>query len=222
MRDLPQLEAIGDPGKVAAADFAFAKAAREEGQWTAFREYADSDAMIHTPEGLVDADTFLAGRADPPEAVRWEPSEIWASCDGTLAVTSGRFTDPDGMVGSYATVWKLQDDMRTYKWVYDVGAPDDPQPPAPPPRQEPDEDTIVVSQMTSITGRVADCGEAKEDGRHLGISMAEESETGMSRDRSLVWRWDQFADGNRGVVVNYLRNGELEEVLDLSFRPTAQ
>ncbi len=218
----PPLDPIGDPGKVAAADFAFALAAREDGQWTAFRSFAASNAVIHTPDGVVDADSFLSGRADPPEAVRWAPDEIWTSCDGSLAVTTGRFTDPDGLVGSYATVWALQDDLRTYKWTYDIGAPDNPQPPAPPPEVEPDEDTIVVSELTSITGHVADCSPAKEDGRHLSISMAEESEMGLSQDRSLVWQWDQFADGTRGVIVHYLRNGELEQVLDLSFPALAQ
>lgn len=214
----------GDPGMVAATDFAFAKAAREEGQWTAFRRYAASDAMLHGPDGVTSAAQFLTGLADPEKAVRWGPREIWSSCDGSLSVSFGRFQDPDGIVGSYVTSWKMQSD-GDYRWIYDMGAPDVPQPAPPPapPEARPGENVIVVPAIESIDGKVADCPRDGPRGAaplsviaDPGQAGAGQSASTRSRDGTLQFRWEHHADGTRRAVVDYLREGEWQQALDFT------
>jgi hypothetical protein len=108
-----------NPSKVVAAELAFARLAQEQGQWTAFAEYATRDAVMFVPEPVV-AQDWLKGRANPPQAVRWQPHQVWSSCDGSLAVTKGAWQRPDGSVGYFTTVWQRQEDGE-YKWVMDQG-----------------------------------------------------------------------------------------------------
>lgn len=215
--DRPPLRSRGEPGVVAAADLAFAKAAREQGLWTAFREYAAPGAVIHTPAGPVVAAAFLTGRADPAEAVSWEPNTIWTSCDGTLAVTFGRLQNPDGQVGSYVTMWELQSGGG-YKWTYDVGALDNPQPPPPLPDEiVEDGDTIIVPGLLSIDGKVADCvrrGEDRPAPPAYEIDAATSSDGAQSHDETLQWHWEHHENGDRIVIVDYLREGEWQQVLN--------
>ena len=69
-------------------EYAFARDAQRIGQWTAFRKYADRDAVMFTPQAVW-AREFLKGRKDPPEAVRWWPATSFVSCDGRTAVNTG-------------------------------------------------------------------------------------------------------------------------------------
>jgi hypothetical protein len=108
-----------DPSKVIAAELAFARAAQEKGQWTAFADYSTDEAVMFVPEA-VNAHDWLKGRADPPQAVRWQPHQVWSSCDGSLAVTKGAWQRPNGTVGYFTTVWERQRGGE-YKWVLDQG-----------------------------------------------------------------------------------------------------
>ena len=110
---------IAVPGKIVAAELAFARAAREKGQWTAFREFATDDAVMFVPEP-VNARDWLAKQKDPAESVKWQPHQVWMSCDGSLAVTKGAWQRPDGSFGYFTTVWERQPDGE-YKWVLDQG-----------------------------------------------------------------------------------------------------
>ena len=65
-----------DVGKVVATELAFARAAQDEGQWTAFTEHAAEGGVMFVPEAVIARD-WLRGRANPPEAVRWQPHEVW-------------------------------------------------------------------------------------------------------------------------------------------------
>ena len=145
------------PSKIVATELAFARLARKQGQWTAFRAFAAPDAVMHLDSGLVSAAAFLTGRADPPAAVQWKPRGVWMSCGGSLAVSRGRFVDPEGKVGTFVTVWELQGD-GSYRWIYDGGAPDDPQP-DPALDEAPLEDLITVEALETVQGHVADCPE---------------------------------------------------------------
>jgi hypothetical protein len=217
-RRRPPLAAVGDPGRVAAFDGRFARTAREEGQWTAFARFAASDAVLHQPGAApFDAAPWLAAQSNPPEAVAWQPTAVWASCDGSLAVSFGRFRQPDGMMGSYATVWALQGD-REYRYTYDMGGLDVPQPPPPPPRVPPSDEVIVVPGLGLIDGKVADCprGPAPavplatvEDGAQYGGAL--------SADGTLFWRWEHSANGARRVKVTWLRDGRWQTALDFGF-----
>lgn len=212
------LDPVGDPGKVASTEVAFAMAAREDGQWSAFRRFAASDAVVHGADGVVPASAWLAGRNDPPEPVQWAPRAVWSSCDGSLSASFGRFRETDGTVGSYTTIWQLQRG-NSYNWTYDLRAPDDPQPPPPPPEAEPDENTIVVTEFDSIEGRVADCARRGAELPGYRQPILDDNvltDNAVSEDGTLAWRWEHHPDGTRRVVVDYLRGGEWQEVHEMT------
>ena len=75
-------------GTAVDAEHAFAADAQRIGQWSAFRKYADRDAVIFTPQASWARD-FLKGRKDPPRAIRWHPAKSFVSCDGRTAVNTG-------------------------------------------------------------------------------------------------------------------------------------
>ena len=70
------------------AERAFAADAQRIGQWSAFRKYADRDAVMFTPQAAWARD-FLHGRKDPPKAISWRPAHSYVSCDGRTAVNTG-------------------------------------------------------------------------------------------------------------------------------------
>ena len=83
-----RLTARANPSDVIATEFAFARAAREKGTWTAFREYATKDAQWPGPQ-WESVQTALKGVPDPAQAIVWEPDQVWASCDGSFALSTG-------------------------------------------------------------------------------------------------------------------------------------
>ena len=111
------LRPSANPSAVIAAEFAFARLAQDKGQWTAFRATAANDAVMFAPR-MVRARDWLKGRADPPVAVKWQPHQVWSSCDGSLAITQGAWQRPNNTVGYFTTVWQRQRDGG-YKWVFD-------------------------------------------------------------------------------------------------------
>ena len=205
-----------DPGRVAATDIAFARAARDIGQWTAFREYAAPRAQMHEADGPTDAAAFLLARGDPPEPLRWAPTEVWSSCDGSLAVSFGRSRRPDGIVGSYVTVWQREGGRSAdYRWVYATGTPDNPQPPPPPVEIAPNGDTIIVTELSAIQARAADCvavDALPQDGLSA-LTANVQTEGGTARDGTLKWRWEHLAPGQWRVVVDWVREGVWTEAL---------
>ena len=64
------------------------------------------------------AKLWLKGRANPPQAVQWQPSTVWISCDGSAGVTFGAFQGNGA--GWFSTVWQRQK-KGDYKWVLDQG-----------------------------------------------------------------------------------------------------
>lgn len=104
---------------VLAAERAFDAAAEHDGQWTAFRAFAASEATMFTPQP-VNAQEWLSGRTDPAHSVRWQPHAVYISCDATLAVTTGAWQRANGSFGYFTTVWRKQSDGG-WKWVLDHG-----------------------------------------------------------------------------------------------------
>ena len=211
------------PSRVVATELAFARMAREEGQWTAFRAFATSDAVLHGSNGPIEAGPWLATLKDPAEATRWRPRAVWMSCDGQSAASEGRFRDPEGKVGSYVTIWQRQSD-GTYKWSYDVAALDDPQPPPRPDLPEREQDEIVVTALDSISGRVADCpraGDARPAARQSIPPEGVEYKAAQSSDRTFQWQWFHGGEDGRRLIVSYITDGEWQTVLDRAFPVTA-
>ena len=195
-----------NPSAVIAAELAFAQAAQDKGQWTAFAEAAAPDAVMFTPK-MVYAAGWLKGRANPPVAVKWQPHEVWSSCDGSLVVSQGAWQLPKS-VGYFTTLWQRQKDGK-YKWILDSGDALKEAEPAP----------------EMIAGHVADCpargtrptappvvrtgkGAAKAlpplDPKHRG---------GKSDDGSLTWEVTVDPSGARNLSVEWKKDGELSPVL---------
>ncbi|MFL0354881.1 hypothetical protein ACI5KX_00260 [Erythrobacter sp. GH1-10] len=194
------------PSTIVATESAFARAAREQGQWTAFREFAAPGALIHGRNGTIVAEPWLAQQSDPESPVQWGPRTVVMSCDGATAVSVGRFQTPEGIVGNFVTVWERQSD-RDYKWVYDVGGPDVPQPP---PRKQFEDGDIVVTAIDAVQGLVATCpraGETVPPPPALSLASDNPGAAKLSRDGTLRWRWEHLTDGRKFVSADYFFNG---------------
>ena len=108
-----------NPSAVIAQELAFARAAQERGQWTAFAEFAGDNAVLFVPQP-VEARAWLRGQVNPPQAVRWQPHQVWSSCDGTLALSKGAWQRPDGTTGYFTTAWQRKQ-LGAYRWTMDQG-----------------------------------------------------------------------------------------------------
>lgn len=115
---LALLLAAATPQTAVEAERAFAAAAQELGQWTAFRTWAAADATMFLPQRS-SAQAFLAPLADPPKSVEWQPAESYVSCDGTTAANTGPTRWPNGKVGYFSTIWRQQ--AGTWRWTVDHG-----------------------------------------------------------------------------------------------------
>ena len=215
-RVLKSAPGAAQPSTIVATELAFARAARETGQWTAFRQYAAPGAVLHGSKSTFPAEAWLATQKDPPAAVQWAPRTVVMSCDGATAVSVGRSRTPEGIVGTFMTVWERQAD-NSYKWVYDAGGPDVPQPP---PRKEFDDGNIVVTAIDAVQGLVATCPRADSPtppppaDSVVGRNPANAT---LSRDGTLRWRWESREGGEKFFAAEYYYNGQwitaIEEVL---------
>lgn len=178
------------------AERAFAADAQRLGQWTAFRKYADQDAVMFTPQAVWALD-FLKDRKDPPKSVRWWPGQSFVSCDGRTAVNSGPWIRPDKSHGYFTTVW--QRDRRVWKWVYDGG----------------DALTGPLPQLKPPVVRRAACyGKAPGAPIILPPPLSDkqarktqkDTGAGQSADKTLGWDWKVEKTGERHLRV-YLWTG---------------
>ena len=186
------------------AEYAFARDAQRIGQWTAFRKWADRDAVMFTPQATW-AQSFLMGRKDPPKAISWRPAHSFVSCDGRTAVNTGPWFKLDGSPGGYfTTVW--QRTSRDWRWVYDGGGP------------------LAGPAPTAATVQVH---RALCSGTHRGAPVLapppltpkqarktpEDNGRGQSADKTLGWDWKVEKNGARRFRV-FMWNGlRYEQVL---------
>lgn len=194
-----------NPGQVVAAELAFARAAQEKGQWTAFAEYATKDAVMFVPQ-VVNAQDWLKRQVNPPEAVRWQPHQVWSSCDGTLAVTRGAWQRSDGSVGYFTTIWQRQGNRRRteYRWVLDQGDA----------LAEPLQAPEMIEAQTADCSRVPDAWGSTQADR-AADSAAAEAATGFgeSRDGTLAYRYRVLSSGARSIEAFLLKGGQMQQVL---------
>ena len=193
-RDRTDLRPTANPSAVIAAEMAFARAAQEKGQWTAFRQYATRDAVMFVP-GPVNAQDWLRRQADPAEAVKWQPYQVWSSCDGSFVVSTGGAAYPGGAQSNFMTVWQKQDNGE-YRWVLDQSLPHA-------------ERTFAAD---TIGAAVADCPASRRGGP-IEVRRGENWRSGASNDRTLEWTTQLDADCSRVVTVRMVQDGKLEEVL---------
>lgn len=164
-----------NPSAVIAAELAFAQAAQDKGQWTAFRDTATDDATMFAP-GPVLTQVFLKGRANPPVAVKWQPHQVWSSCDGSIGVTRGAWQGPKAS-GYFTTVWQRQRDGG-YKWVLDQGEPM----------------PMALDAPEFIAAKVAEC---KPRPPAVVAPMSADRRSGSSEDGTLRWNTAVAADCSR-------------------------
>jgi hypothetical protein len=179
----PELPLAANPSAVIAAELAFARLAQEKGQWTAFSQYAADDAVMFVPEP-VNARQWLKKQTNPAQAVKWQPHQVWSSCDGTLAVTKGAWQQPNGTVGYFTTVWERHRNGE-YKWVMDQG----------------DALAQPLTEPEMIGATVADCSAPPAEAI-AAIPPAKLVE-GRSKDGTLWWHVTVSPDQSRSVTVSY-------------------
>ena len=171
------------------AERAFAADAQQLGQWTAFRKWAASDAIMFVPQPT-NAQAWLKDRKDPAKAIDWWPTASYVSCDGGLAVNTGGWKRPDGSVGYFSTVWQRQADGG-WKWIVDSG------------------DSLVKSRprLGRIRVERASCDPVQRfvpDHTHAGpdgvVPLPEAQ--GYANDASLTWHWSVETNGTRSLIVH--------------------
>jgi hypothetical protein len=197
------LAARANPSEVIATELAFARAAREKGTWTAFRDYATGDAQWPGPQ-WESVQAALKGAPDPAQPIVWEPDQVWASCDGSFALSSGPATHPGGKRTRFATIWQRQNN-GDYRWVLDQGFEL--------------EEGYAAPEM--IPARVADCppGRLGRSGRPAKARRAASWSSGQSDDGTLVWSTELKADCSRTLVVSATRDGMVSEVFRRASAP---
>jgi hypothetical protein len=197
------------PSKVVATEVAMSQAEKEEGVWSARSRFTASGALWHVNEGAVDAVKQMASLRELDGTADWGTRTVVMSCDGALAVALGRFRSISGKYGTYVTTWVRQSD-NSYKWTYNTDWIDNPQPP-PRPVAEGEDSLITVVGIDAIQGLVASCPRA--DAPVLpppALSLADDfpGAAQLSKDGTLRWRWEQWPEGVRHVVVEYWYEGE--------------
>jgi hypothetical protein len=191
------------PSTAVDAELAFARDAKRVGQWTAFRKWADRDAVMFTPQAVW-ARTFLKPLKDPPNAISWRPAHSYVSCDGRTAVNTGPWFKQDGTQGGYfTTVW--QRTTSGWRWAYDGGGP-------------------AMGPVSSGKARVhpASCA-GKAPGPPVmppprlsagkSLTTPVDNGRGQSADRTLGWDWKVEKDGARHFRVYQWKGARYLEVL---------
>jgi hypothetical protein len=186
------------------AEYAFARDAQRHGQWTAFRKYADPDAVMFNPQAVW-AHEFLAGRKDPPVSVKWWPAQSYVACDRRTAVNTGPWSRDGGkLVGYFTTVW--QREKRRWLWVYDAG------------------DALKVARpipKRPFVRRASCAGKPTQPplltltpkSKRRGKTPPDDYGVGRSADGTLAWDWKVDAKGARSFRTFLWNGSRFEQVV---------
>lgn len=198
--------AAATPVTAVDAERAFASDARQQGQWTAFRKWADPTAVIFDPQAVW-AQDFLKDRKDPPRSVEWWPDRSWVSCDRRTAVNSGPYRSANrGNTGRFLTLWMRQP-SGDWRWTVDGHIPE----------------RTGFAVPTRVATRRAACGNNALRQRLIAASYRNpinrtaapgDSGYGRSADGTLLFNWTVSADGARRSRVQLWTGRRFELVLD--------
>lgn len=199
-----------NPSAIIAAEIAFARLVREKGQWTAFRETAAPDAVMFAGDGaLVLAQSWLKDRANPATPLTWQPHRVWASCDGSLVLSSGAWQKGAGSTGWYTTIWQRQP-KGEYKWVFDHGAPLDK------PLEAPDMIGAVIAECPARRPAPPPAepprGKPAKPAKAPPIPFDPAAREGRSNDGTLTWKFTAEANGAHRLIVQLAQDGATREI----------
>lgn len=169
------LLAAAEPQTAIEAERALAADTQRIGQWTAFRKWAATDAVMFVPQGseppVVNAQKWLKERSNPSASVFREPAHVWQSCDGSLAVATGTWRRIDNSMGSFITVWKRQPD-GAWRWVLEDG------------------NVLAAKDRRSVSDPKVDCRRKPPKlPRAVVHGYEEPGGTGQSADTTLRYGW---------------------------------
>ena len=206
-RVLKDAPGAAQPSTIVSTELAYARAAKERGFANAASDYAAPGALLHGRYGVVPFENVADDLRQADIQTQWAPRLVVKSCDGSLALSQGRFVDREGKVGNYVTTWARQPD-GSYKWTYDAAGLDDPQP-----SQRPDfeDGDIVVTAMDVVQGLIATCSrgdEAVPPPPAIPVGEGGASAAQISRDGTLRWRWEHRTDGVKYVTADYFFEGQ--------------
>lgn len=188
------LKPVANPSAVIAAELAFARLAQEKGQWAAFRATAAKGAEMFVPQRVRAAD-WLKGRAEPAQAVKWQPHAVWSSCDGSYAVTRGGWTSGNAS-GTFATVWQRQKN-GDHKWIADMSLTSD--------------GPVAAPEM--IAARIAEC-RVRPGPAPVVAKTDADWQVGAARDGTLRWGTGVTGQGTRMITVWLWNGSAFEPVLE--------
>jgi hypothetical protein len=187
------------------AERAFAADAKRIGQWSAFRKWADRDAVMFTPQAVW-ASTFLKTMKDPPRSISWHASDSYVSCDGRTAVNMGPWFTQDGSLGGYfTTVW--QRTSKGWRWDYDGGVPV--------PSKTATHAAVQVHRAT-CAGHPSGPPVAPPPklSTRQALTTPQDNGRGESADKTLGWDWKVTSAGARTLRVFLWKNGRYAEVIN--------
>lgn len=206
-RALSGAPGAAQPSSIVSTEIAYARAAKEQGLSGASADFAAPGALMHGRNGPVPLTAIAGALGGRDEAPAWVTRVVVQSCDGSLALSQGRFQDAEGYVGNYVTVWTRQSD-GSFRWTYDVAGRDNPQPPPP---EDFEDGDIVVTALDSIQGLVATCprgGDPVPPPPAIPVGEEGAADAQLSRDGTLRWRWEHRADGTKYVSADYFYAGQ--------------
>jgi hypothetical protein len=200
------LVATAAPVTAVDAERAFAADAQKNGQWTAFRKWADPTAVMFNPQAVW-AHEYLRDRKDPPRSVLWWPARTWASCDGRTAVNTGPWRNEAARSDGYFTTLWMRQPNGNWRWTVDGG----------------DSLATPLARPARPFARKAACGNRTLRLRHIDRAYANpvnrtaapgDSGYARSADGTLLYNWTVAADGTRRTRVQLWTGRRFETVLD--------
>ena len=194
------------PATAVDAERAFAADAQKDGQWTAFRKWADPTAVMFTPQAVW-AQEFLKDRKDPPRSVEWWPARSWTSCDGRTAVNTGPFRIEAAKADGYFTTLWMRQANGEWRWTFDGG--DTLQAPIARPRQP-------TVRKASCSNRALRMRQIERAYGNPVNRTAPPGDSGYARsaDGTLLFNWTVAADGARRNRLQLWTGRRFATVLD--------
>lgn len=202
-------EGFANPSAAIAAEIAFAQLALDKGHYAAFRATATRDAVMFVPQ-MVLVQEHLKDRPEPASPYKWQPHQVWSSCDGSLAVTRGGWQNNQAN-GWFTTIWQRQKNGK-YKWIVDQG----------------DELPMALDAPDMIVAKVADCPAgyrgAKQKRKDVKgkVKLGDPAHrAGQSDDGTLTWDVRVAPDGARNFTMSLKLDGQMTPVQVVEFAAPA-